>query len=175
MIEKKTNRIRPLYLLKANLRDFSAAHRMLNLPGSKCNNLHGHNFSVTVTFAADELNDKNILVDASDAHKYFGSWLQENLDHSVIVSEQDHSLISFLKNENQRCHILTSQKNTSIECIAEYLFKKFTGIMAHHNHIFDQNVHLLEVEMWESKNIGAIYGVNRKIIHGIPCHINGAS
>ena len=41
---------------------FSAAHNLKDI-GGKCENLHGHNFTVEVRISARELSDQGILID----------------------------------------------------------------------------------------------------------------
>ena len=60
--------------------EIAGAHR-LDLPyDSKCSNLHGHNWIITVYCKASELTDYGMVVDFTVIKKV----VQENLDHRFI-------------------------------------------------------------------------------------------
>lgn len=60
--------------------EIAGAHR-LDLPyTSKCSNLHGHNWIVTVYCAASELTEYGMVVDFTHIKKV----IQEQLDHHLI-------------------------------------------------------------------------------------------
>ena len=54
---------------------FSAAHQLMEIGGT-CERLHGHNFTVEVTIAAEDLNREGLLIDFRDLK----GWLSEILD-----------------------------------------------------------------------------------------------
>lgn len=155
-----------VFSLKAKLQEFSAAHRMLDLPGSKCKHLHGHNFWITVTLGSEKLNEHGVIIDFLEIQKSLDHWIQDHLDHSVIVSKQDEALLSFLKSQNQRHYILTEQNNTTVERMAEHLFFKFNDLLMK---VVMPSVQVIEVEIWETQNAGAAYGVRGSTLSGHPC------
>jgi 6-pyruvoyltetrahydropterin/6-carboxytetrahydropterin synthase len=53
-----------MYELKVVTR-FAAAHQ-LAMVGSKCENLHGHNWKIEVFLVGDQLNDAGVLMDFGD-------------------------------------------------------------------------------------------------------------
>lgn len=68
-----------MYYVKKRL-EISAAHR-LDLPyESKCTNLHGHNWLITVECKARELNEAGMVVDFTHIKQRITSLL----DHAVI-------------------------------------------------------------------------------------------
>ena len=63
--------------------EISAAHR-LDLPyASKCANLHGHNWIVTVHCAAPALNEAGMVADFTHIKRL----IEERLDHKVLNDE----------------------------------------------------------------------------------------
>ncbi|PKN76656.1 MAG: 6-carboxytetrahydropterin synthase QueD [Deltaproteobacteria bacterium HGW-Deltaproteobacteria-10] len=114
------------------IKSFSAAH-MLTAIGGKCEELHGHNFSVEVTVAAPDLNPSGILIDFRHVKK----WLQEILDHL------DH------KHLNELSFFNTT--NPSSENIAHYIYRemKLNAQQA--------DVKISRVKVWESENAAVTY------------------
>jgi 6-pyruvoyltetrahydropterin/6-carboxytetrahydropterin synthase len=63
---------------------FSASHQLRGLPeGHQCARLHGHNYVVRVTLAADQLDDTGFVVDYGQLAP-FGAWIDANLDHKHL-------------------------------------------------------------------------------------------
>lgn len=68
-----------MYYVKKKF-EISAAHRLeLSYP-SKCTNLHGHNWIVTVECRAKELNEDGMVVDFTHIKKL----VMDCLDHAII-------------------------------------------------------------------------------------------
>ncbi len=114
------------------IKSFSAAH-MLAAIGGKCEELHGHNFRVEVTVAAQELNSSGIAIDFRDVKK----WLQEILDNL------DH------KHLNELAFFNTT--NPSSENIAQYIYREMK-LKAEQT-----EVKVTSVKVWESENAAVAY------------------
>ena len=145
-----------MFYINKKLKKISAAHRLIKGYVGKCKNLHGHNYAVEVIITADELDHFDFVMDFDDIKEHFDQWLQKNWDHATLVSEMDTPLIEFLKRENQHHYILSGNKNTSAERLAEYLFEKFTAIL---NNLQSEgaSLTLLEVRVYESETAMAAY------------------
>ena len=85
---------------------FSAAHYLREYKG-KCENLHGHNWKVTVSVAGDTLDAAGLLVDFGIIKKNLSEILA-GLDHKVINDDVD-----FFRTNNP-----------SAENIARYVFDR---------------------------------------------------
>lgn len=60
---------------------FAASHQLDGLSeGHQCGRLHGHNYTVSVELAADELDDTGMVEDFGDLAP-FKAWLDSTLDH----------------------------------------------------------------------------------------------
>ena len=67
---------------------FSYGHRLLRHEG-KCGRLHGHNGRLRVTLAAESLDPGGMVVDFFDIKKALAGWIEETLDHRLILEKGD--------------------------------------------------------------------------------------
>ncbi len=111
---------------------FSAAHRLRNYRGL-CENLHGHNWKVEATVAADILDGAGMVIDFSILkHK-----LQQILD---VLDHQYLNDIDPFKD-----------LNPSSEHVAAYLFERLADALR------DTPVRLISISVWESDRAKATY------------------
>ena len=68
-----------MYFVKKRF-EISAAHRLNLSYESKCSNLHGHNWIITVECKAKELNEDGMVTDFT----HIKQMVEGKLDHSVI-------------------------------------------------------------------------------------------
>ena len=61
---------------------FAAAHQ-LKMVGSKCENMHGHNWKIEVTVTGDQLNAGGVLVDFGEIKVQVAEVMQK-LDHKFL-------------------------------------------------------------------------------------------
>jgi len=98
---------------------FSAAHRLTHGYKGICNSLHGHNYTLLVTLVKQlgesVLNDLDMVMDFKVLDQLVGKIIQE-VDHAVLIGNDDRSLLRFLKKENQR--YVQLRANTTAEQIA---------------------------------------------------------
>jgi 6-pyruvoyltetrahydropterin/6-carboxytetrahydropterin synthase len=158
-----------VYALIIKLRDFSAAHRLIKGYQGKCNHLHGHNYSLNIKIGATALDDSDLVLDFKIARKACDRWVQENIDHTTLVCEEDASLIEFLNKDQQRYFPLPGGKNTTVEAVAAHLFSQFSTIIEKENQQHKNNIALLEVELWESKTSAAVYSNSQVLMKGDIC------
>ncbi|MEN6376280.1 MAG: 6-carboxytetrahydropterin synthase QueD [Smithella sp.] len=114
------------------IKSFSAAH-MLKAIGGKCEELHGHNFKVEVTVAAQDLNKSGISIDFRNVKE----WLQEILD------KLDH------KHLNEFPSFVG--ENPSSENIALYIHKEMKLKTR------QAEIKVARVKVWESENAAVTY------------------
>jgi 6-pyruvoyltetrahydropterin/6-carboxytetrahydropterin synthase len=67
---------------------FSYGHRLLQYSG-KCARLHGHNGRLRVTLASESLDEVGMVVDFFDIKRALSTWIDEHLDHWMILREDD--------------------------------------------------------------------------------------
>lgn len=114
------------------IKSFSAAH-LLSEIGGKCEALHGHNFKVEITVAAEKLNSAGLLIDFRFLKKILGEIL-EDIDHKHL-----NALASF------------DGINPSAENIARYIFEKMEL------KVVTAGVRIIRVKIWESENAAVTY------------------
>ena len=111
---------------------FSAAHRLEDYHG-KCEELHGHNFTVEALFTGEEVEKSGMVIDFKILKDYLGEVLA-SLDHKYL-----NDILFF------------QQRATSSEYIAMYIYNKLRGAMQ------KKTVRLDEVRVWESDSAWASY------------------
>lgn len=121
----------PLYEVMI-ISDFAAAHNLRNFRG-KCENLHGHNWTIEVVLRGRRLNESGILVDFAEVKQTTRGLLAE-LDHSYLND------LPFFKDHNP-----------SSENIARFLFERLAEKIA------SDNLWVHRVTAWESNDACATF------------------
>ena len=67
--------------------DIPWAHRQHRHDGH-CAFIHGHNWSIAITFAAEQLDENGFVVDFGKL-KFLERWLDEHLDHACVFNADD--------------------------------------------------------------------------------------
>jgi 6-pyruvoyltetrahydropterin/6-carboxytetrahydropterin synthase len=67
---------------------FCYGHRLLDYDG-KCSHLHGHNGVVVLTLEAANLDALGMVADFQVLRSSLGQWLDETLDHRMILRQDD--------------------------------------------------------------------------------------
>jgi len=120
-------------MLMLSVKDtFAAAHRLESYHG-KCENLHGHNFSVEALFEGEQVNEEGMLVDFAVLKDY----LKE------VLAELDHTFINEIPFFRERA--------SSSEYIAIYIHDRLKSL------IQEKGVNVREVRVWESEKVYAAY------------------
>ena len=70
---------------------FCYGHRLLNYDG-KCQYLHGHNGRAVITLETPHLDDLGMVVDFSKLKQVIGSWIDQTLDHKMLLHKDDPAL-----------------------------------------------------------------------------------
>jgi 6-pyruvoyltetrahydropterin/6-carboxytetrahydropterin synthase len=114
------------------IKSFSAAHLLAEI-GGKCEDLHGHNYKVEITVAAEKQNSNGLLIDFRFLKKVLGEIL-EDIDHKHL-----NSLTFF------------AGINPSAENIAKYICEKME------TKVKKAQVNIVRVKIWESENAAVTY------------------
>lgn len=122
---------------------FSYGHRLLEHKG-KCAHLHGHNAKVWIEASSDKLNSQGMVVDFHDIKEAIGRWIDETLDHKMILSEKD-PLTQKLKEAGEPL-VLTPEPPTA-EVLAELIFEKARAL----------RLPVSRVTFWETEDSFAVY------------------
>jgi 6-pyruvoyltetrahydropterin/6-carboxytetrahydropterin synthase len=68
--------------------EIALAHRLMQHPG-RCKNIHGHNYLIEVTFRGAVNSLDGMVMDFGDIKRKVGAYLDDNLDHSLVLEEAD--------------------------------------------------------------------------------------
>ena len=122
---------------------FCYGHRLLNYEG-KCRHLHGHNARAVISLEAPELDARGMLVDFGEIKKHVQAWIDENLDHNMLLC-QDDPILPLLRERGERVFVM--DRNPTAENIARLIFERAAG----------QGLPVIEVLLWETENCHAAY------------------
>ncbi len=111
---------------------FAAAHRLIGYKG-KCEELHGHNFTVEIFISGESLGDDGMLIDFQTIKRHLANIL-DVLDHKYINE------IPFF-----------AERASSAEYIAMYIFSEMERCME------GERVSVRKVRVWESERAYASY------------------
>jgi 6-pyruvoyltetrahydropterin/6-carboxytetrahydropterin synthase len=123
--------------------DFCYGHRLLNYEG-KCRYLHGHNGRAVITIESPRLDDRGMVLDFSDIKKVVAAWIDDNLDHRMLLHRDDPALPVF-KQMNEPTYVL--DVNPTAENIAKLIFD-FTK---------EHGFPIVECNLWETPHCFATY------------------
>lgn len=116
--------------------DFCYGHRLLNYDG-KCRYLHGHNGRAVISIEGSELDSRGMVLDFSDIKKAVSTWIDENLDHRMILCSRD-PVVPMLEEMGEPLYLL--DENPTAENIAKLIYDQ---TRAH-------DVPIVEVRLWET-------------------------
>lgn len=123
--------------------DFCYGHRLLNYDG-KCRHLHGHNGRVVIALEGEELDDRGMLVDFSDVKNALRTWIDDTLDHRMILCERDPALET-LRSLGEPVFVIPD--NPTAENIAKLIYER----------AIELKFPVAEVSLWESAKSYATY------------------
>jgi 6-pyruvoyltetrahydropterin/6-carboxytetrahydropterin synthase len=75
---------------------FCYGHRLLHYEG-KCRHLHGHNGKAVITLRSSGLNRQGMVLDFSEIKRTLAGWIDENLDHRMILHRDDPAVPGLLQ------------------------------------------------------------------------------
>ena len=123
--------------------DFCYGHRLLNYDG-KCRYLHGHNGQAVITIEAEKLDHRGMVLDFSDIKRVVSRWIDDNLDHRMILHRDDPA-VPVLRDLGEPMYLI--DRNPTAENIAQLIFDFTAG----------QGFPIIEVRLWETPNCFATY------------------
>lgn len=136
--------------------EFDAGHRVY-LHESKCSHLHGHRYKVDVEVTSNVLDNIGRIIDFSVVKDICGKWIDENLDHGLILFESD-GLLSLLRDYpimplqtlvKQKIYVMNS--NPTAENIANHLYHLFNRLLE------PTGVKVVSITLFETPNCKAVY------------------
>ncbi len=120
---------------------------MLNYDG-KCQHLHGHNGRAVITLEGGQLDANGILVDFGEIKRTVQRWIDDNLDHTMLLCGDD-PLLPLLRERGER--VFEMKWNPTAENIARLIFDQAAAF----------GLPVVEVELWETDRCRAAYAQPR--------------
>lgn len=136
---------------KKTYSDIPFAHRQHTHDGH-CALIHGHNWSITLTFACHKTDKNGFVIDFGKL-KYIKNWIDEHLDHACLFNEDDAAARKMLTDFGNlfKTHVLP---NCSCEGIAQHLHKIFDQMVRSET---DNRVWITMIEVTEDTKNSAVY------------------
>ena len=122
---------------------FCYGHRLLNYDG-KCRHLHGHNGTAEIVLEGAALDARGMLIDFTDVKKVMGRWIDETLDHKMLMHRDDPALPG-LRALGEPVVVL--DVNPTAEAIAKLIFEAAAS----------HRLPVVEVRLWETDSSVAAY------------------
>jgi len=129
--------------------DFCYGHRLLGYAG-KCRHLHGHNGRVVLGFKTSDLDARGMVVDFSEIKRAIGGWIDENLDHRMILDRADPAAKAF-EEMGEPTYLMDA--SPTAENIAKLIFEVAAR----------QGFPVVEVRLWETPHCCATYRPKRPL------------
>ncbi len=123
--------------------NFCYGHRLLHYEG-KCRHLHGHNGRAIVTFEASGLDDRGMVRDFSDIKTVVSRWIEEKLDHRMVLCRDDPAVAALEALGEPLCLI---DANPTAENIAKLIY----------DYCLAEGLPVVEVSLWETPHCQATY------------------
>jgi 6-pyruvoyltetrahydropterin/6-carboxytetrahydropterin synthase len=131
-----------MYLVTREIR-FCYGHRLLEYSG-KCRHLHGHNGRAVISLAAPDLDALGMVMDFSHIKRVVSAWIDDNLDHKMILNRKD-PILPLLQKQGEPVFLLDA--NPTAESIARLIYD-FTRA---------QGFPVVQVQLWETDDSYATY------------------
>jgi 6-pyruvoyltetrahydropterin/6-carboxytetrahydropterin synthase len=122
---------------------FCYGHRLLNYDG-KCRHLHGHNGRAVITLETPHLDPLGMVVDFSRIKRVVSAWINDNLDHKMILHKDD-PLLPFFRQQGEPVFVV--DVNPTAENIAKVIY----------DYTASQGFPVVEVLLWETDDSYATY------------------
>jgi 6-pyruvoyltetrahydropterin/6-carboxytetrahydropterin synthase len=122
---------------------FCYGHRLLNYNG-KCRHLHGHNGRAVISLEAEQLDPLGMVVDFTVIKRVVQAWIDEALDHKMILHRDDPALPELRRLGEP---VVVIDVNPTAENIAKLIF----------DYARAQDLPVVEVTLWETETSFATY------------------
>lgn len=123
--------------------EFCYGHRLLEYDGI-CKHPHGHNAIAEIEVQTGTLDDRNMVCDFSDIKRVVKGWIDEALDHKMIL-RLDDPLVKPLQDLGEPIFLV--QSNPTVELIAKLIF----------DYTRDKGFPVVRVKVWETPSSFASY------------------
>lgn len=122
---------------------FCYGHRLLDYDG-KCRFLHGHNGRAVITLETRQLDKQGMVMDFTKLKDVVGRWIDDNLDHRMIL-RRDDPVLPTLEKLGEPVYVV--DVNPTAENIARMI----------HDFACGQGFPVLKVQLWETDSSCATF------------------
>lgn len=110
--------------------NFDSGHRVMN-EFMKCYNIHGHTYLYELTFSFENMEEIGYAIDFKEIKRVFCQWIDDILDHGMILNPKDELLIQTTKQYGTKLWLMSLNGegeycNPSVENIAKEIFLAMT-------------------------------------------------
>ena len=140
---------------KKTYSDIPFAHRQHTHDGH-CAMIHGHNWSLTITFGCRVPDENGFVVDFGKL-KYLKQWINEHLDHACLFNESDPLREQIMSGAPAawKTYIVP---NCSCEGLAQHLYETFDPMVRQET---SDRAFILSIEVIEDSKNAATYTPDR--------------
>jgi len=152
--------------------NFDSGHRVMN-EFMKCFNIHGHTYLYELTFSFENMEEIGYAIDFKEIKRVFCQWIDDILDHGMILNPKDELLIQTTKDYGTKLWLMSLNGkgeycNPSVENIAKEVFLAMnilsetlygnapTGLKIHNVKIFETP------NCWTDCDTSSISGTERE-------------
>ncbi len=135
--------------------DIPFAHRQ-HLHDGHCAFIHGHNWSIQVTFEAERPDINGFVVDFGKL-KYLERWIDEVLDHACLINKDDEEGKRLVLS-NPDLFKFVILDDVSCEGLAKFVCEEFNAMVQEHT---NGRVRVREVTIFEDSKNSATYRPDR--------------
>jgi 6-pyruvoyltetrahydropterin/6-carboxytetrahydropterin synthase len=104
---------------------FDSGHRVMN-EKMKCFNIHGHTYLYDLKFSFDQMKEIGYPIDFKEIKRVACQWIDDTLDHGMILNPKDLVLISCTKGLESKLWTMSLNGldycNPTVENIAKEIF-----------------------------------------------------
>jgi 6-pyruvoyltetrahydropterin/6-carboxytetrahydropterin synthase len=122
---------------------FCYGHRLMEYTG-KCGHPHGHNGRVEIELSSENLDGQGMVVDFEDIKRLAQTWIDENLDHQMLLRKDD-PLVPVLEKMKEPLYLMDG--NPTAENIAREIFLNARK----------KGLPVTKVTLWETEKSFATY------------------
>jgi len=134
---------------------FDSGHRVMN-ERMKCFNIHGHTYLYELKFEFNEMEEIGYAIDFKEIKRVGCQWIDDILDHGMILNPQDTALIETTKSYGSKLWLMSlngeeAYCNPSVENIAKEVFLAMMVLFEPY-----KNLRIHEVVIYETPNCSTI-------------------
>lgn len=139
---------------------FDSGHRVMN-ERMKCFNIHGHTYHYDLTFEFNDIEDIGYAIDFKEIKRLGCQWIDDFLDHGMILNPKDEKLINTTKELNGKLWLMSlngagNYCNPSVENIAKEIFLAMDILFAS----FNETLRISSITLYETPNCYTICDAN---------------